>query len=101
MYTRKQRQWKLFRYGYFDFQGGNGVYWEPKISSPTGTPGETSSIEYQGTIIPTYTSSSGKTYILYKQSEGPWANLRYGNGTVHEQRLSNNSCSNSVIWTRI
>ena len=83
VYTRKQRQWILFRYGYFDFQGGNGVYWEEeKGLSATGTPGETSEIYYEGTKIKTYTSSSGRTYIMYKQSQGPWASTSYGSGTI-------------------
>ena len=83
VYTRKQRQWILFRYGYFDFQGGNGVYWEEeKGLSATGTPGETSTIVYEGTEITTYTTSSGKTHIMYKQNDGPWAGIKYGSQTI-------------------
>lgn len=47
-----------------------------------GEPGETGTAEVAGITVQTYTSSSGKVYIMYKQAEGPWASKPYAGGTV-------------------
>ena len=41
-----------------------------------------------GIEVETYTSSSGKTYIQYKQDVGPWANMSYGDNTISYQGCS-------------
>lgn len=41
-----------------------------------------------GVDVETYTSSSGKTYVQYKQNVGPWADMNYGGGTIAAQGCS-------------
>ena len=41
-----------------------------------------------GVDVETYTSSSGKTYVQYKQNVGSWANMTYGDNTIAYQGCS-------------
>lgn len=50
--------------------------------------GSEGSTQISGINISTYTSSSGRTYIQYKQNVGPWATQRYGELTISAQGCS-------------
>lgn len=50
-----------------------------------GTEGST---QISGITLSTYTSSSGRTYIQYKQNVGPWAGQAYGSKTIGVQGCS-------------
>jgi flagellum-specific peptidoglycan hydrolase FlgJ len=76
---RAEANWKLFHEGIYVDKEGN------EIIGGSGTEGNT---QISGMNIATYTSSSGKTYIQYKQGVGPWAGQMYGNGTIAQQGCS-------------
>ena len=76
---RAEANWKLFHEGIYVDKEGN------EIIGGSGTEGNT---QISGINIATYTSSSGKTYIQYKQGVGPWAGQMYGNGTIAQQGCS-------------
>ncbi len=63
VYYRKQRQWVLFRYGWFDYQDGTGEYWE-----------EISGGYFDGD---TYTDAWGRSFKLYKQNDPEWSSTPY------------------------
>lgn len=51
----------------------------------SGVPGKTGTVKVQGTEVPTYTASNGKTYIMYNQTKGPWASEIYVDGQTIAQ----------------
>ena len=93
--SRRKAEWCLFQTGYFGYdlkQGGEHGLDEYCILMPTGSPGEEGSTTVDGTTIPIYTTSSGKTYIMYDQTSGPWASKGYGRSTV-----SSSGCPTTAI----
>lgn len=52
------------------------------------TSGSNGSVDVGGLQLSTYTSSSGKTFVEYKQNIGPWASMPYGSGTIKSQGCS-------------
>lgn len=48
----------------------------------SGTPGKTGITTVSGVEVKTYTSSFGRTYIMFDQTKGPWASLPYHGSTV-------------------
>ena len=82
IYKRKKNQWLLFKYGYY---ASLNEYWKEDYSTSgnaTGEPGKTGKVTVSGTEVETYTNSKGDTYILYRQTQGPWATQGYMGGTV-------------------
>lgn len=56
-------------------------YYKLYCKNNTGT-GKNGSIIIRGTKLSTYTSSSGKRFIEYKQNRGPWASAPYAGSTI-------------------
>ncbi len=63
VYYRKQRQWVLFRYGWFDYQDGTGEYWEEIAGA-----GDADVQEVPGQAHYSRTATvNGRTYIIWDQ----------------------------------
>lgn len=66
----------------------------------SGTPGKEGRTTVGGTKIKTYTSVKGKrTYILYKQTEGPWSTKPYGSGNTYFGTVGYCGCPTTACAT--
>lgn len=84
VYTRKKRQWLLFKYGYY--QGLGEYYIE---SSSAADISSLNTADYKGTY---QSVTNGYTFVEYYQSGASWSNERLNGGSSNYITIGNSGC---------